>query len=594
MWSVGVQRSGERINHRRIETGGGGYAEVWLEQTATRVGMRTEYKGPTFGGSGGSGGWDKCGIAECLGVRVPGQQKCLLHVDGDVRDSYYQQVAGGRSSLQLSGIVVPEDLWLEVIAKLSEKGGQAQIVPATISAGGAVFPFRIRHQDLTFQRQISFTGATLEGGVDLNGCTFTAGLNLDYVDFANASVTFWDCTFGSSFSGSYGQADKQYVAFTSCEMTGDAQFNGFVGDLRFDQCTIKGALEINQGSFTHLSLQKLRLAGQLNVNDLEGQSVYFSGAILESAKSIGPATIDSSDFAGATFRARVQIFLRGKRAQFHNAVWQQGGRLEVENAQVGLESVVLGGPLALIGKGTASLVSIRDADAGAMSVSNMDLSRCIFSGAHRLQDTSLDTTVRLADAPRWRARRRCVVDECGWRARHARWRGRDWITPGTYLAAKEDDPDAVVLPDLSPAEVSRVYRSLRKGLEGAANEAGSADFYYGEMEMRRFDKQASLVERMIVTAYWLASGYGLRASRAFFWLAVLVLLGAVALHEHGFVTQDVSIGGSILAAVECVLPGVTTSYKLTDWGRTTDIVLTVVGPVLLGLAALALRNRVKR
>ncbi|MFZ1177322.1 MAG: hypothetical protein WAO15_13855, partial [Mycobacterium sp.] len=30
-----------------------------------------------------------------------------------------------------------------------------------------------------------------------------------------------------------------------------------------------------------------------------------------------------------------------------------------------------------------------------------------------------------------------------------------------------------------------IYRDLRKGLEEAKNEPGAADFYYGEMEMRR-------------------------------------------------------------------------------------------------------------
>ena len=34
-------------------------------------------------------------------------------------------------------------------------------------------------------------------------------------------------------------------------------------------------------------------------------------------------------------------------------------------------------------------------------------------------------------------------------------------------------------------EIAGIYRDLRKGLEDVKNEPGAADFYYGEMEMRR-------------------------------------------------------------------------------------------------------------
>jgi hypothetical protein len=65
---------------------------------------------------------------------------------------------------------------------------------------------------------------------------------------------------------------------------------------------------------------------------------------------------------------------------------------------------------------------------------------------------------------------------------------------------------------------------LRKGRQDAKDEPGAADFYYGEMEMRRHARGSASnrrrassrgrVERGILTAYWLVSGYGLRAWRA--------------------------------------------------------------------------------
>jgi len=46
-----------------------------------------------------------------------------------------------------------------------------------------------------------------------------------------------------------------------------------------------------------------------------------------------------------------------------------------------------------------------------------------------------------------------------------------------------------------------MYRSLRESLEDRTDEPGAADFYYGEMEMRRLSETAPLSERIILTAY---------------------------------------------------------------------------------------------
>ena len=48
----------------------------------------------------------------------------------------------------------------------------------------------------------------------------------------------------------------------------------------------------------------------------------------------------------------------------------------------------------------------------------------------------------------------------------------------------ESEPESVVL---TPGVIAGLYRALRKGREDAKDEPGAADFYYGEMEMRRHD-----------------------------------------------------------------------------------------------------------
>ncbi|MFF5652007.1 hypothetical protein ACFY8N_26810 [Streptomyces collinus] len=75
----------------------------------------------------------------------------------------------------------------------------------------------------------------------------------------------------------------------------------------------------------------------------------------------------------------------------------------------------------------------------------------------------------------------------------------------------------------APAALATVYRQLRKSFEQGKNEPDAADFYYGEMAMRRLDHPRPLNERLLIAAYWAISGYGLRVSRA-----LGRLLGAMA------------------------------------------------------------------
>jgi hypothetical protein len=82
------------------------------------------------------------------------------------------------------------------------------------------------------------------------------------------------------------------------------------------------------------------------------------------------------------------------------------------------------------------------------------------------------------------------------------------------------------------AEVAGLYRGLRKGLEDTKNEPAAADFYYGEMEMRR--RASHEVERGLLTLYWAVSGYGLRAWRAIAALLVLLAVSAALFTQPGF------------------------------------------------------------
>lgn len=167
------------------------------------------------------------------------------------------------------------------------------------------------------------------------------------------------------------------------------------------------------------------------------------------------------------------------------------------------------------------------------------------------------------------------------------------------------------------------------------DEPGASDFHYGECEMRRHDRAADggtpLPERLLLHVYWAVSGYGLRASRAVAWLgaamAVTLLVMMVWEVPAGDPKQQVTgrqveTGGQLVLAIDTPSPVNPTGplhqrlsterfekslrtvinstvfrssgQDLTTAGTYEEMVSRFTEPVLLGLAVLAVRARVKR
>jgi hypothetical protein len=137
-------------------------------------------------------------------------------------------------------------------------------------------------------------------------------------------------------------------------------------------------------------------------------------------------------------------------------------------------------------------------------------------------------------------------------------------------------------------------------MEDAKNEPGAADFYYGECELRRHATGATpWAERAILWWYWAVAGYGLRGGRALGWLAVALATFAVAFQQVGFgggrhpgLLTSLLYAALSVVSIEGRTTQLTTHLSLV--GEALRIALRVIGPVLLGLAALSIRNRIKR
>lgn len=232
-------------------------------------------------------------------------------------------------------------------------------------------------------------------------------------------------------------------------------------------------------------------------------------------------------------------------------------------------------------------------------MSDVDLRACRFFGAHGLESLSIEASCTWSHTPPTHrySDRETIAEE------HL-WRGATWEYPSTqppqWLAGRDGTDQ------LQPPQIAALYRALRKAREDDKDQASAGELYYGEMEMRR---KTSLPEkrqrgrlrarsdRAILTAYWLVCGYGLKASRALITLLIAILLASVGLDAWGF-TPDSTYTRALLYSTESTsslfrvpnAPGLGITYV----GEVIQIALRLLGPLLIGLALLAVRARVKR
>jgi hypothetical protein len=191
------------------------------------------------------------------------------------------------------------------------------------------------------------------------------------------------------------------------------------------------------------------------------------------------------------------------------------------------------------------VASLERANVATLTLTGLDLRACRFADAHHLDQLRIEGPPPFADTPRgWKAgwawppvwrwtRRQALAEEHHWRAEEPRKRA-GWYPPACQPPASPPRRAKPVLV-VSPERLAVLYRQLRKAQEDTKNEPGAADFYYGEMEMRRHAARRFSPEWWWVSLYWLVSGYALRAGRALATLAlVLVVVAGLWVYGGGF------------------------------------------------------------
>lgn len=483
--------------------------------------------------------------------------RCLAHLDAEARTAYLADLRPG-SDVDARGVAFTEDLLADLLNALRDDDGVARFGDAR------------------------FVGATFSGDAEFHGARFSKDVMFNQATFSGRAG-FGQVRF-SGYAGFDGTTFSEIAWFEETTLSGDADFTltTFSANAIFDTSEFAGDLTVTG-----------RVSGRLTL----------VGAVARRKLAL---TVAAAEVSAARLRAdgHVHLRLRAARVDVTEAVC--AGPLTVQGLQRPIDGVDET-PLKDPDTGAVPPVtvrSLRGVDAGSLVLTDVDLSSCLFTGLHRADQVHLDGRCLFAADPG--GRRRVLVEEHYWRALRRQRQGR----PLKGWSAAPPDVEVV-----GSERLEVLYRQLRKALEDGKNEPGAADFYYGEMEMRRLGERgrrtvlprfgeqrrtwpAHVGEKLLLTLYWLVSGYGLRAGRALLALVVVVAALAAAMKYAGFADKQVSYLDALLhslrSATAVSVTSATGSESVTRWGQVYQIPLRIAGPLFVALAALAIRNRVKR
>jgi len=571
--------------------------------------------------------WRICAHDDCRGF-VHGVDHCLAHLPDEEHEEVWDRIQldkVNRRLVDVRGTVIDSGLLAQLVGTNDDADSAPARMP-TVNFSHCRFTEHANFQNRQFEAEATFADARFEHGATFTATTFEASANFEGASFRQRA-TFDYATFENDAN------------FRNASFSWTATFHGvsFRRETTFDEALVREQLAFTGASF----------ATTTRLGPLGAKAVTFSDATFARRMVIEVSAL-TVDCNGAHFEAGVDMRVRYasvslRRVRFDAASSVAGlGAPFLERV---LDDAALFGTLRELRRG-AEVLSLQETDVSELMLADVGLRRCLFAGAHHLDKLRLEGRTPFNQPPtgfqfrrwefpwvwRWSSRQTLIEEHFarqGW-PKSIEWERRDY----TY-----DDVAGVLRTQDDPLiEFDRLvglYRSLRKAFEDAKNESGAGDFYYGEMEARRHSWRTRRSERALLTAYWALSGYGQRAMRSIVALVMLFVLLTALLVGFGLpttgpvqqmtgtvqappgglgvpqqITLDVLATPPLLPPADQrwtsertsralrVMTGVVsfrdTEPRLTTAGTWTVIAGRLFGPLLVLLAALAIRARLKR
>jgi len=466
------------------------------------------------------------------------------------------------------------------------------------------FDANAKFHSARFGSRANFTRVSFPASVEFGGAAFGSKLQMSSAVFAG-NPSFLGASFG----------DRARLTNWAVAGTLDMQSTHFHGAMSMHGARIGGDAIFDWGHLEGLvDLGEVTIAG-------DGR---FSGARFTGAERLGPIQAVGTLRFDDTLTSSPCVFsLEAAAIDFSDARFLAPVRLIVGRGDTVLKRLSTGPRLVATAvppadaEGPPRLISIGDADIGPTLVSGFDVKSLRFAGADGIDNLHIESGASFENAPRGRRTHREVLAEehC---LRHRRDPESRWYPE---ICRGDDDPD--VDPTVpGEIELARIYRSLRKAREDARDAPGAADFYYGEMEMRRLHARDRMTRDKGVGARLLhlgnlallelyrgIGGYGVRPGRPLLFLVALILASAAYVdlgslihltspdpdRAHRLLVEQPDFEAALVFVLRSALLLPTlVGTVLSAPANWIQIVARLLGPLLLGLFIFGLRARVHR
>jgi uncharacterized protein YjbI with pentapeptide repeats len=350
----------------------------------------------------------------CIGVRIGTTAYCLAHLEDQDPEELkaFLTSLGPGASLDLRGTQLSSELLERVLAPLRTDEEQGP----TIGDAG-------------------FEGAQFSGPAEFRGAQFSGFAGFGGAQFSGPAV--FD---GVEFSGPAGFTEAQFsgpaAMFQGVQFRMDAGFEGaqFSGDAGFEGVEFSGAAD-------------------------------FAGAKFITTAVLGPLRAERLVLDGASFGVSVVVEVAARCLSMVETRFEQEATLWLRYADVLLDRAAFAKPSSLAfaeepflpsptptheqqeplpAQGPTldeapfkqadspprpRLLSLRRVDATNLVLADLDLSWCLFRGAHNLDKLRVEGPKHFATTPKGRrwTQRRTLAEEQQWR--HTRHPGQGWAPP---------------------------------------------------------------------------------------------------------------------------------------------------------------------
>jgi uncharacterized protein YjbI with pentapeptide repeats len=415
-----------------------------------------------------------------------------------------------------------------------------------------VFPNGANFKESEFYNYAHFNETTFEGDADFTSARFHKAVWFNRAKFQKAAI-FAATKFHiveSSKEPLKGE-DVLYLPETSFHKS------EFYGEVNFTES------EFGKANFSEAKFETERadfFGAKFHGESKFERTIFRHGADFRGAKFVNGARFRQSEFWGRTVFAPYWLQEAFRELMFAN--------VEMDFTDVTID------PL------------------NAITFRNADLTKCRF----------LDTDVRQIEFTGITWPKEDTRDAKMWI--HRLRKAKRKLMMGSRLMVYDEIEPKYYAQALSLPRIERLYRQLKQNYEERHDYERAGDFHYGEKQVRRKSSETGFLLKLFLGIYWLLSGYGERYLRPLIWAAILLIVSTFLYLKLGISPEgsptplNIGKAGDCFRAIDYSFRVMTLlkpeHFQLSDGAQWVNTFQTILGPILFGLFALALRQRLKR